>query len=422
MRRLIKSAFLLNLVTESGSIHPAYRLQKAATHAQIAEVAAALPLAADSVPVAADAAARLAKLLSAMAKAGEAREFAAHPGAGRLLDVLSLGLRPPRQVDDVARALRSLGSLAPLREEPVCVERLSELFQALEESHAAAQASETALNSGPSEAAGGLTPSQCTGLRWAAERLGILADGQPPLVAISRSADALPFRVYPACVLGGAAGDGIRGGQDGQDARANFDELRAEVEFHADTVVGASGAAVRERRLTAWQTAEWVDDGFAYSGKTMPPASFTPAVARLLDVARRATEADYDCVLLNCYPGADAGMRYHADPDQGSCWGYHTAVMSVGETRRFCFRPLAHGSSDENQQQQQGQEQEVDRKEVRKGKEGFADPKGGEVHEFRVFDGDLVHMYGDCQARFQHCVHKAEKNSGALGPRVSLVW
>ena len=30
------------------------------------------------------------------------------------------------------------------------------------------------------------------------------------------------------------------------------------------------------------------------------------------------------------------------------------------------------------------------------------------VHSFHVFDGDVVHMFGDCQARFQHCVMKAE--------------
>ena len=80
-------------------------------------------------------------------------------------------------------------------------------------------------------------------------------------------------------------------------------------------------------------------------------------------------------------------MRYHADPDQGTLWDYDTTVVSVGATRRFAFR----------------------------------DNQLGTVHSFWVMDGDVTHMFGNCQATFQHTVKKAESKTEAAS-RASLVF
>ena len=44
-----------------------------------------------------------------------------------------------------------------------------------------------------------------------------------------------------------------------------------------------------------------------------------------------------------------------------------------------------------------------------------------EVHSFHVFDGDVFHMFGDCQQSYQHCVMKSE-GEGNNQPRVSIVF
>ena len=119
-----------------------------------------------------------------------------------------------------------------------------------------------------------------------------------------------------------------------------------------------------------------------------------PSVLRVRDALEAETGVRYDCVLLNLYPDGRSGMRYHHDPDQGRLWGFHTAVVSVGETRRFCFRPTRGGHE-----------------------------AGGKTHIYTVFDGDIVHMFDHCQADYQHSVRQAEKAGIAeSGARASLVF
>ena len=80
-------------------------------------------------------------------------------------------------------------------------------------------------------------------------------------------------------------------------------------------------------------------------------------------------------------------------------------MVSVGETRRFCFRPTpapaAHHESDG-----------VGITNVLKvGALSLArdDAASGAVHLYTVFDGDVVHMFGDCQRAYQHTVRQAER-------------
>lgn len=54
-----------------------------------------------------------------------------------------------------------------------------------------------------------------------------------------------------------------------------------------------------ESRLTAWQSSDGIP--FAYSGKVMEPAPFSPSVLRLRDALYERTGVLYDGVLLNLY-------------------------------------------------------------------------------------------------------------------------
>lgn len=59
------------------------------------------------------------------------------------------------------------------------------------------------------------------------------------------------------------------------------------------------GQVLSESRLTAWQSSDGLP--FAYSGKVMEPAPFSPNVLRLRDALYERTGVIYDGVLLNLY-------------------------------------------------------------------------------------------------------------------------
>ena len=86
-------------------------------------------------------------------------------------------------------------------------------------------------------------------------------------------------------------------------------------------------------------------------------------------------------------------MRYHSDPDQGTLWDYDTAVVSIGASRRFLFRPIS--ASPEQQQQQ--------------------------AHSFVVMDSDVTYMFRDCQTLYQHSLKNAEDQQETAS-RISLVF
>lgn len=63
-------------------------------------------------------------------------------------------------------------------------------------------------------------------------------------------------------------------------------------------------------------------------------------------------------------------MRFHADPLYGA-WETETAVVSIGQARRFIFRAASDVTS---------------------------------RWEYTVGNGDVVFMWGDCQERLQHSI------------------
>jgi hypothetical protein len=115
-------------------------------------------------------------------------------------------------------------------------------------------------------------------------------------------------------------------------------------------------------------------------------------VSRL--VLEKKIEHDFVCtgdaetvrarLLLVC----DCCVEYGSDPDHGSKWSLEQAVVSFGEVRRFNLKRIQGGegaSSAEKRAQD-------------------AEPE----HSFHVRNGDVVHMFADCQDKFLHSVSKAQ--------------
>uniref|UniRef100_A0A6U3T5F4 Fe2OG dioxygenase domain-containing protein n=2 Tax=Ditylum brightwellii TaxID=49249 RepID=A0A6U3T5F4_9STRA len=206
----------------------------------------------------------------------------------------------------------------------------------------------------------------------------------------------LPFRIWPGFISSSSSNS----------PHLTVPNIQSEVSFLFDTITTTStGIAVQERRGTAWQG----DDpsqipGFAYSGKIMDTKPFSPLVHHVRTKLEQKTGIQYDCCLLNLYPHGKSGMRYHIDPDQGTLWDYETAVVSIGSSRRFAFRPIAASMKEEENENQKQQQQQQ------------------RVHNFVVMNGDVTEMFGDCQTRFQHAVKTAEGKDIERTPRASLVY
>jgi alkylated DNA repair dioxygenase AlkB len=222
-----------------------------------------------------------------------------------------------------------------------------------------------------------LEPHHLSGLKWAFDtfRLAHTEDiSFHPVLQKSYEELRLPFHIIPGCL------DDI--------IDLSVAALTAQVQFKVDEIRTSSNKVVQERRRTAWQGDSSVAP-FAYAGKSMPRADWSPLVRTIRDRLLDQTNQYYDGCLLNLYPDGQSGMRYHIDPDQGTVWDYDTAVVSVGATRRFVLRSMP--------------------------------PDGQKPHSFPVLQGDVTHMFGNCQARFQHTVKKTENKLDASA-RSSLVF
>lgn len=177
-----------------------------------------------------------------------------------------------------------------------------------------------------------------------------------------------------------------------------LESLRTEAAPQRDEIRSGSKhpgkAIVTEKRLTAWQSEENVS--FAYSGKEMMPQmgsgghgpGFTPRIRAVRDVLARTLDRRYDSVLINYYEDGSSSMNYHADPDQGERWGYSTCVVSAGDARLFVFRRIGAPA---------------------------------QRCTFALRSGDVVEMFGNCQAHYQHSI-RTEAEAMRVGPRMSLVY
>jgi alkylated DNA repair dioxygenase AlkB len=236
-----------------------------------------------------------------------------------------------------------------------------------------------------------LEPHHLSGLIWSFDCFELQCAFNMPDTIISSFQDLkLPFRVRPGFLARHATNMNVEEGN--AQFELTLENVKSQVDFSAEEIRTSNNQVVQERRQTAWQ-GEGDVPGFAYSGKIMETKPFSPVVRTVRDILSENMGSHYDCCLLNLYPDGDSGMRYHIDPDQGLSWGFDTCVVSVGATRRFAFRDIP----------------------------GKKTATISQPHNFVVMDGDVTHMFDNCQAEFQHSV-KTSEDKGEKASRSSLVF
>jgi alkylated DNA repair dioxygenase AlkB len=246
-----------------------------------------------------------------------------------------------------------------------------------------------------------------TGLKWAFDtfkfavsstilhRSNLEDINYPDILEVMYNKLEVPFCVYPGLMLSSSTHENF-------DGSLNVSILQAEIKFGVDEIVPMTNSesttrqVVSERRQTAWLGDNYVS-GFAYSGKVMPRFDWSLAVLKCRNQLHALMNQYYDCCLINLYHQSTSGMRYHVDPDQGNLWDYDTSVVSVGATRRFAFREIYNDNH------------------------VLSTSLTSQPHTFVVMDGDVTHMFNDCQQRYQHTVKKAE-NKLDTAMRASLVF
>lgn len=213
-----------------------------------------------------------------------------------------------------------------------------------------------------------LPPRLASVVAWAYERCAM---GDAPPAAVTEALRGVPFRFQPSLASGAI----------------DVETLAREVPFRTDQLTTRDGRRVDERRKTCWMGEPHVGS-YAYSGKVMLPTPMAPCVERLRDALFEKTGEMFDSCLINYYD-EKAACAYHTDPGMGTHYATDSIIVSVGETRRFSFRPL--GTTDE------------------------------EAHWIRVTDGDCIFMFANCNDDYEHCVMAAEGDENA-SPRASIVF
>ena len=134
----------------------------------------------------------------------------------------------------------------------------------------------------------------------------------------------------------------------------------------------------------------WMGDpgcAYTYSGKRYEPEPWHPLVADLRTRVEKATETQFNSVLLNQYRDGQDSMGYHADDEPELGEQPIIASLSFGAERVMHFRHR-HDSTLPTQR-------------------------------ITLFDGGLLVMKGDIQTNWRHAIPKTRRPTG---PRVNLTF
>ncbi|SMB93575.1 DNA-N1-methyladenine dioxygenase [Hymenobacter roseosalivarius DSM 11622] len=121
-------------------------------------------------------------------------------------------------------------------------------------------------------------------------------------------------------------------------AEAVFQELLETIPWRQEPIK-LFGKAVMQPRLTAWHGDPAAR--YRYSGLSLEPQPWTPALQRLRQQVSEATGAEFNSVLLNLYRTGQDSMGWHADNEPELGLNPIIASVSLGATRRFRLRPGA---------------------------------------------------------------------------------
>ena len=125
---------------------------------------------------------------------------------------------------------------------------------------------------------------------------------------------------------------------------------------------------------------------YRYSGALFEPEPWHPAIEALLPRLEAACGERFNSVLLNRYRHGGDSMGWHSDDEPELGPAPVIASLSLGAERRFLLRMRADHAV---------------------------------KTEWRLADGDLLVMRGDCQRVAQHALPKM---AGVKGERINLTF
>jgi alkylated DNA repair dioxygenase AlkB len=166
------------------------------------------------------------------------------------------------------------------------------------------------------------------------------------------------------------------------DADALLETLRRELAWEQRAIV-LFGRSVLQPRLIAWAG----EVGYRYSGQTLEPRPFTPALAGLLARVRVRAGAPFNHVLANRYRDGRDSIGFHADDEAELGPDPVVATVSLGAVRSFVLKPRRKAD--------------------------------GQGHVLELSHGSLVVMGGACQ---RHYVHGVPRQLTVREERISLTF
>lgn len=145
------------------------------------------------------------------------------------------------------------------------------------------------------------------------------------------------------------------------------------------------GKRHKQPRLVAW----YGDAGtqYTYSGSTLTPMPWTPALLELKEKVQAASGAHFNSVLLNQYRNNNDSMGWHSDNEPELGTTPTIASLSLGESRVFLF------------------------------KHRFEKDLG--IRRITLTHGSMLIMSGDTQTNWLHAIDKERQPSGI---RINLTF
>jgi alkylated DNA repair dioxygenase AlkB len=166
-----------------------------------------------------------------------------------------------------------------------------------------------------------------------------------------------------------------------------FEELWRGLHWEQREIV-LFGRRLLQPRLIAW----YGDTGaeYRYSGQTLHPRPWPPALAELRRRIERRTACSFNAVLANGYRDGADSMGWHSDDEPELGLQPCIASLSLGAERVFLLRPQK------------------------------ADASGRRTsNRLLLAHGSLLLMRRESQARYQHCLPKTRR---PVGPRINLTF
>lgn len=129
---------------------------------------------------------------------------------------------------------------------------------------------------------------------------------------------------------------------------------------------------------------------YRFSGRTLEPASWTPAIETIREKIEKEYGGEYNSVLLNRYANARDSVSWHSDDEPEMDSNHPIASVSLGASRAFLVRPITDNKSNKTA-----------------------------VRTYTLHPGSLLVMPPGFQQKYWHCVPKSQ---AACGPRINLTF